>query len=230
MPLNHILSTFLQKLPVHHEGYSTIAAGLLASTGLAIASNRVFPKRLAQALRVILGSINLLVIWFFRNPARPKPSFDSTIIAPASGTVVAIEHVDQPEYIQCRYIKIAIFLSVFNVHVNVIPVSGNVVYSRYHPGKYLAAFHPKASELNERSVIALKTSAGYTILIRQIAGIVARRISTYVDEGDAVRCGDELGFIKFGSRVELYLPLSSKITVRVGDRVKVGVTPLAVLV
>jgi phosphatidylserine decarboxylase len=225
-----ILLTLFHKLSVHREGYSTIAAGLLASTSLAVVSNRYLPKWFTRALAVFLGIVNLLVVWFFRVPSRANSSCASAIVAPASGIVVAVEHVDEPEYIRHRCIKIAIFLSVLNVHLNVIPVSGEVVYRRYHPGKYLAAFKPKASELNERSVTALKTSIGHTVLIRQIAGIIARRISTYVAEGDAVQCGDELGFIKFGSRVELYLPLSSQITVRVGDRVKVGVTPLAILV
>jgi phosphatidylserine decarboxylase len=227
---NGFVLPFFQKLRIHREGYSVIAAGLLSSIGLAIVSNQYLPKWFARTLTFILGSINLLIVWFFRNPWRPSLYSNSTIIAPASGTVVAVEYVDESEYIQQRCIKIAIFLSVFNVHVNAIPVSGDVVYRSYHPGKYLAAFHPKASELNECSVTALKTSTGHTILIRQIAGIVARRISTYIHEGDAVQCGDELGFIKFGSRVELSLPLSSEIAVHVGSRVKVGVTPLAALV
>jgi phosphatidylserine decarboxylase len=229
MSLKRLLTTSSQKLRIHREGCPIVAAGLLVSTGLAIVLNRYLPKRSARVLTALLGSINLLVVCFFRNPVRPRPFCNSTVLAPASGTVVAIERVEELDYIQGPCNKIAIFLSIFNVHVNVIPVSGKVVYSRYHPGKYLAAFHPKASALNERSSTALKTSIGHVVLVRQIAGVVARRISTYVHEGDVVQCGNELGFIKFGSRVELFLPLSSEITVRVGDHVKVGVTPLAIL-
>jgi phosphatidylserine decarboxylase len=215
---------------IHREGYSIIAVGLLTSVGVMITVRRYLPEWIARWIAVGMGAIDLLLIAFFRDPERLELDYDSEVIAPASGVIVAVEEVDETEYLQRRCVKIAIFLSVLNVHVNVVPISGEVVYSAYHAGKYLAAFHPKSSELNERNTTVIQTATGDNVMVRQIAGIVARRISTYVRRGDVVRCGDELGFIKFGSRVEVFWPLGSEVSVRVGDRVRVGVTRLAQLV
>ena len=134
--------------------------------------------------------------------------------------MVVIEEVTENEYFHDKRIQVSIFMSVYNVHINRYPISGRVVYSRYHPGEYLVAWHPKSSELNERSSVVLKDSAGHEVLVRQIAGAVARRIVTYATDGSEVEQGKELGFIKFGSRVDLFLPPGTEVTVKIGEKVK----------
>lgn len=148
----------------------------------------------------------LFVLWFFRQPYRPLVPNDEFIIAPADGRIVAIEEVFEPEYFQDTRIQISIFMSPLNVHVNRYPVSGEVNYFRYHKGSYLVAWHPKSSELNERTSLVMTNSKGHEIMIRQIAGAVARRIVTYSSVGEVVKQGEDMGFIKFGSRVDLFLP------------------------
>lgn len=215
------------KLIIHPEGYPIIAASVLTSIGLTLFLRRYFSSSVARWAAILSGIVDLLLLCFFRNPPRPHLLNNALIISPASGTIVDITSEEDPEYIKGQCTRIAIFLSIFNVHVNVVPVNGEVTSVKHWPGRYVVAFHPKASELNERTVTAIRTTTGHMIVVYQIAGITARRISTYVHSGDVIRCGQELGFIKFGSRVELFLPLSCKITARVGDRVKVGETTLA---
>jgi len=149
------------------------------------------------------------------------------IIAPADGTIVAIERVIENEYFKDERIKVSIYMSALNVHVNRVPFAGQVRYVRYHAGKYLVAFHPKASELNERNTIVLAHPSGQEVLIRQIAGLLARRIVSYLHLGDVTQAGDELGFIKFGSRCDLFLPLDCVVDVQLEQRVTGGETPLA---
>jgi phosphatidylserine decarboxylase len=142
--------------------------------------------------------------------------------------VVAIERVLEQEFYHEERLKISIYMSALNVHVNRIPVTGKVIYTRYHPGKYLVAFHPKASELNERQTVVIEAANGQKVLIRQIAGILARRIVCYLKVGQAVRAGDELGFIKFGSRCDVFVPLDANIQVALQQRVKGGETILTI--
>lgn len=147
-------------------------------------------------------------IWFFRQPKRPVTPDNNLILAPADGKIVAIEEVFEPEYFKEKRLQVSIFMSPLNVHVNRYPVSGNVKYFKYHKGKYLLAWHPKSSELNERTTLVIENHHG-EILLRQIAGVLARRIVYYPSVGDAVVQGQDLGFIKFGSRVDLFLPINS---------------------
>jgi phosphatidylserine decarboxylase len=162
--------------------------------------------RVMQGVVIISVVLFLFVLWFFRQPDRPLVPNDDFIIAPADGRIVAIEEVFEPEFFQDTRIQISIFMSPLNVHVNRYPVSGEVNYFCYHKGSYLVAWHPKSSELNERTSLVMTSNKGHQIMIRQIAGAVARRIVTYSSVGDVVKQGEDLGFIKFGSRVDVFLP------------------------
>lgn len=170
----------------------------------------------------------LAVVCFFRIPRRRYPSFEGNVLlAPADGQVVDIAEVDEPEYFKGVCTKISVFMSPANVHVNRYPMAGEVVYHRYHPGKYLVAWHEKSSLLNERCSVVLKSPAGREVLVRQIAGAVARRIVTYARVGEKVDRASELGFIKFGSRVDIFYPFQARIVARVGQKVKSGISVLA---
>ena len=168
----------------------------------------------------------VLIITFFRLPDRQIKPDESLIYPPADGKIVSIEEVFEDEFLKKECKKISIFMSVFNVHQNRIPVSGKVVYSKHHPGKYLVAWHPKSSVKNERHTVVIETNKGELILIRQIAGIVARRIICNVKEGDEVKQGDELGFIMFGSRVDVFSPLNIKINIELKEKTKGNITVL----
>ena len=170
-----------------------------------------------------------LIVQFFRIPNRQLTRHDSQVIAPADGTIVVIEETDETEYFKARRRQVSIFMSPLNVHVNRNPVSGVVRYFKYYPGKYLVAWHPKSSTENERTTIVVQAANGVEVLFRQIAGAVARRIRWYVKEGQSVEQGQEMGFIKFGSRVDVFLPLDATIKVSIGDKIKGGVTVLAEL-
>ena len=168
------------------------------------------------------------VTYFFRNPRRNIITDDDMIICPADGKVVVIEETTENEYFKDRRLQVSIFMSVKNVHINRTPISGQVKYFKYHPGKYLLAWDPKSSTENERTTYVIEDEDdNMEILMRQIAGTVARRIKFYVEEGDEVTQGAEFGFIKFGSRVDLFLPLDSKIEVNIGEKVKGGQTVIA---
>jgi len=168
----------------------------------------------------------LLIVYFFRSPKREIMLCDDYIISPADGKIVVIEEVTENEYLKDKCKQISIFMSPFNVHCNRYPCSGNIIYSKYHPGSYLVAWHPKSSEENERTTVVVENKK-YTILLRQIAGALARRIVCYAVVGESAKQGQELGFIKFGSRVDLFLPLNSKIKVELGQAVKGGKTVIA---
>ncbi|MBK8673641.1 MAG: phosphatidylserine decarboxylase family protein [Bacteroidetes bacterium] len=163
------------------------------------------------------------VLYFFRNPKRNIITDDNKIIAPADGKVVVIEEVDVDEYFSEKKIQVSIFMSPSNVHVNRTPIGGEVKYTAYHPGKYLVAWHPKSSTENERTTIVIDNGT-VEVMMRQIAGKVARRIVYNLEEGDDVKQGLDFGFIKFGSRVDLFLPLDTKINVKLGQKVKGGIT------
>jgi phosphatidylserine decarboxylase len=212
---------------IHREGYWTLAflAGVFF---LLNRSSRRLPPPFQRG--VTLSSVVLFGLFaqFFRDPDRTTPDCADCIVAPADGTIVAVERVHENEYFYDERLKISIYMSALNVHLNRVPISGKVVYRRYHPGKYLVAFHPKASELNERNTMVIETADGQPLLVRQIAGIMARRITSYPRVGDCVTAGDELGFIKLGSRCDVFLPVDCQVRVRLQDKVKGGETILAI--
>ena len=178
---------------------------------------------------VVIGSSLLLFVFFlqfFRNPTRNIQQDDDLILSPADGKVVIIKRTYEKEFLKKECLQVSIFMSPFNVHVNRVPASGNAKYYQYHEGKYLVAWHPKSSELNERTTLVIENPKG-TLLVRQIAGAVARRIVCYAKTGDVLNQGDEYGFIKFGSRADLYLPLDTKILVKEGDICVGGITKIA---
>jgi phosphatidylserine decarboxylase len=214
---------------IHREGYTLILATLtLCGVGAwLVHRSTVIPSWAAWIAYIIFGVLTILVVQFFRNPQRNTIPDPQRIIAPADGQVVIIEKVREPEYFGDERLQISIFMSPINVHVNRNPVSGVVSYFRYHPGDYLVAWHPKSSTLNERTTVVVRAHNGQEVLFRQIAGALARRIRWYVAEGDTVKQGDEFGFIKFGSRVDVYLPPGAKPLVRVGQKVSGGETYLA---
>jgi phosphatidylserine decarboxylase len=176
-----------------------------------------------------LGSVFLLflVLQFFRNPDRNVVENEYVVLSPADGKVVTIEETDEPEYFKDKRLQVSIFMSVWDVHANRWPIAGKVTYFKHHQGKYLMAAHPKSSTLNERTTIAVRTEKGYEIMFRQIAGIMARRIVAPLQEGDTAKQGQQFGFIKFGSRVDLFFPLGTKVRVQVGDKVKGGLDVIA---
>ena len=184
----------------------------------------------AITLLVIVSLVLLvLVVQFFRIPNRLLTTGESQVIAPADGKIVVIEETVESEYFKDRRRQVSIFMSPLNVHVNRNPITGIVRYFKYFPGKYLVAWHPKSSTENERTTVVIQAASGTEILLRQIAGAVARRIIWYVKEGQPVQQGEEFGFIKFGSRVDVFLPLDAQINVKIGDVTKGGVTVIAEL-
>ncbi|MBR3303343.1 MAG: phosphatidylserine decarboxylase family protein [Bacteroidales bacterium] len=185
---------------------------------------RIIPIILAVALLVLF----CFIAFFFRDPHREVAAGSANdILSSADGKVVIIKEVEENEFLRERTIQVSVFMSVFNVHINYYPIGGRVIYSNYHIGKYLLAWHPKSSEKNERTSIAIQTENGTKILVRQIAGYVARRIVCYAKQNDLVSTGQQMGFIKFGSRVDFFLPLDSEILVKEGDKVKACQTVIA---
>jgi phosphatidylserine decarboxylase len=211
---------------IHREGYPTLALVALLGAALSLLTARLAPRRLPVVLGLALGGWGFFA-QFFRHPPRHIPQDDALVLSPADGTIVAVERVYEPEYFQGECLKLSIYMSALNVHLNRVPVSGQVVYTRYHPGQYLVAFHPKASERNERNTVVLADAAGRKVLVRQIAGLLARRIVPYLSAGQAVRAGDELGFIKFGSRCDVFIAAECDALVTLDQRVRGGETPLA---
>ena len=211
---------------IHHEGRVIISVLTFVLAILSIVVWKFAPGLLwlwAVAALVIFS----LVVQFFRNPVRMIPAADNNIIyAPADGKVCVIEETEEPEFFHGKRLQVSIFMSPLNVHVNRNPVSGTVKYFKYHPGKYLVAWHPKSSTENERTTVVYDTGSTL-ILMRQIAGAVARRIRWYIKEGDIVTQGNDMGFIKFGSRVDLFLPLGTKVLVEMDQQVKGNLTVIA---
>lgn len=213
---------------IHKEGIIIILIFFLVISSFNLIIYWAVRNSLLQSILIIASLVFLLmVVWFFRNPDRSVIPDNSLVLSAADGKVVVIEEVMEKEYFKDHRIQVSIFMSPLNVHANRYPISGMVNYYKYHPGKYLVAWHPKSSELNERSTIVIKDSQGKMILVRQIAGAVARRIVSYTYEGKPVIQGDELGFIKFGSRVDMFFPLGTKIHVRIGDVVTGNRTVIA---
>ena len=213
----------------HKEGHKIIAGATVVFVGLLLLINKALSTTIIGTLLMIaLLVFYILILQFFRNPKRNTKIDANTIIAPADGKVVVIERVDEPEYFKKECTQISIFMSPLNVHVNRYPISGEVTYEKYYKGKYLVAWHPKSSTENERTTVVVKGSNG-EVLFRQIAGAVARRIVKYSKTGDKAVQGEDFGFIKFGSRVDLYLPLDATIEVNIDDKTKAGRTVIAEL-
>ena len=204
----------------HKEGQKIILTTFFIVCAIVILSEFYIPLLwLKIVLQISALILLILILQFFRNPKRiPHKSFDE-ILAPVDGKVVVIEEVEEPEYFQGKRRQVSIFMSPINVHVTRYAVSGTIKYSKYHPGKYLVAWHPKSSEENERTTIVINTPKFGDILYRQIAGASARRIVNYAEVGESVQQGDDAGFIKFGSRVDLFLPLDCAITVKLDQKV-----------
>lgn len=214
---------------MHKEGFVTLLAATILFGGVLFATFKWLPV-LFPFLALVLAVIYFLLFWFFRNPKRKVEQKDNgKIYAPADGKVVVIEKTDEPEYFKDQRLQVSIFMSPLNVHVNRNPVSGNVLLAQYHPGKYLAAWNPKSSTENERTTTVIENEKGI-VLFRQIAGALARRIVQYVKTGDHVLQGEEMGFIKFGSRVDIFLPLDAKINVTLNQKVEGAKTVIAELV
>jgi len=218
-------------MTIHKEGYTSIALCILFIFVLNAFMQFYFPDAIVMKWIIYILSFALFVIilQFFRSPKLSIEQNDSWVLCPADGKVVVIEETVETEFLKDKRIQLSVFMSPINVHVNRNPISGVVKYFKYHPGKYLVAWHPKSSTENERTTVVTENKAGVQVLFRQIAGALARRIVWYVKEGDVVEQGDQFGFIKFGSRVDLYLPLGTQIMVNIGEVVKGGRTVLAKL-
>jgi phosphatidylserine decarboxylase len=212
----------------HKEGFkiiiNTFLIAVIIAVGAEYAIENYWIKKLLQLTAIILL---VLVLQFFRNPKRVTTPNENHVIAPVDGKVVVIEEVFEKEYFKDKRLQVSIFMSPLNVHVTRYAISGNVVFSKYHPGKYLVAWHPKSSELNERTTVVVQNKTVGKMLYRQIAGAVARRIVNYAKVGDTVVQGTDAGFIKFGSRVDVFLPVGTKINVSIDQVVKGGIDKIA---
>lgn len=216
---------------IHKEGYRIIAFTMLLAIALISAMNYFIDKWdwYWYSITALIVIVAFIVIRFFRIPKRELVHNEDQVIGSADGTIVVVEQVYEPEVLRTECIQISTFMSPNNVHVNRYPVSGKIIYTNYHNGKYLIAKHPKSSTLNERTTICIETAKGHKIVVRQIAGALARRIVCYSKEGQEVHQGDELGFIKFGSRVDVFIPLSANVHAELEDKVKGGLSVLATL-
>lgn len=212
------------KLHKESKGTITVATILFA---LVAAASIYFLEMWSLLIIIPLLVIYGLVFWFFRVPNRDVLDHVENVIAPVDGKVVMIKEVEEDEFIKGKAIQVSIFMSPLNVHICRYPVSGNVIYKKYHPGKYLVAWHEKSSTENERTTIAVESLTNHKVVFRQIAGYVARRIVFYCNEGDTAKAGHEFGFIKFGSRMDIFLPLDTEIVCKIGDKTKGGIDVIA---
>lgn len=213
-------------MKLHKESKGTIIVATVLFAVIALLAV-YFLKMWALLVLIPLLMIYGLVFWFFRVPTRDILDHVENVIAPVDGKVVMIKEVKENEFLKEKVIQVSIFMSPLNVHICRFPVSGKVIYKKYHPGKYLVAWHEKSSTENERTSIAVESSEKHKILFRQIAGYVARRIVFYCNEGDEAKAGHEFGFIKFGSRMDIFLPLDTEIICKIGDKTKGGVDVIA---
>jgi phosphatidylserine decarboxylase len=212
----------------HKEGHKIILAALSVLLVLGLSAHFFLEdEQLKKILVSVLILFFLLILQFFRNPKRDFQQSDNYVLSPVDGKVVVIEEVFDKEYFNEKRIQVSVFMSPINVHVTRYPVGGKVVYSKYHPGKYLVAWHPKSSEENERTTVVVKNPVFGEVLHRQIAGALAKRIVNYAVIEQKVHQADDSGFIKFGSRVDVLLPLGTKINVKLNQKVKGGITILA---
>lgn len=214
-------------MSIAREGlvFVAIAAALTAGAFWLALSRRTFPFWI---LALVLLAVALWVVYFFRDPERTGPRGEQLVISPADGRVVMITEVEEPDFLKSRAIRISIFMNIFNVHVNRYPVSGEVAYLHYNPGKFLNAASEKSSLENEQMSVGIQ-SGDRRILVRQIAGLIARRIANYARMGDSARQGERMGIIRFGSRVDVFLPTDAKVVVKLGDTPVAGTTVLAEL-
>jgi phosphatidylserine decarboxylase len=218
-------------MTIHREGYPTLAIVTITLGIINFAIWQLLPQNNVVQNIVLIISLILFftVLQFFRSPLIKVNIHPNHVLAPCDGKVVVIEETIEEEYFKSPRRQVSIFMSPINVHVNRNPISGVVRFVKYHAGKYLVAWHPKSSTENERTTIVLQNEKGIEILMRQIAGALARRICWYIKEGQIVKQGSEFGFIKFGSRVDLFLPLDAKISVKIGDKTQAGITVIAEL-
>ncbi|MEY4930553.1 MAG: hypothetical protein RI909_1277 [Bacteroidota bacterium] len=218
-------------MTIHREGRTLLFILLVAFFALNWGISYFFPDATVLQNIAIGASVifYLIILQFFRIPVFEVQKDPKKVLAPADGKVVVIEETEEGEYLKSKRKQVSIFMSPINVHVNLMPVAGSISYFKYHPGKYLVAWHPKSSTENERTTVVAKMNNGTEILFRQIAGALARRIKWYAKEGQKLDQGKEFGFIKFGSRVDIFLPLDAKVTVQVGDITKGGKTVIAEL-
>ncbi len=206
-------------MKIHKEGHKIIRNFIIISLIILI----LFPN---LYLFFLLLSTLVLIVYFFRIPNRKIKSSKNLVFAPCDGKIVQVREVEETEFFKQKKILVSIFMSPLNVHSNHYPINGNIVYTKYHPGKFLVAWNPKSSTKNERSSVVIENTK-ISVLVRQIAGALARRIVTYSKRNEQVMSGEELGFIKFGSRVDLYLPLSTKINVKLNEKVKAKISVIA---
>lgn len=212
----------------HKEGYKIIAISVVIFTlGLLLTDRYIDIEWVKYLIFTALIIFFFLILQFFRNPSRVAQVNENHALSPVDGKVVVIEEVFEKEFFNEKRLQVSIFMSPINVHVTRYPVSGEVVFSKYHPGKYLVAWHPKASEENERTTVVVNSPGFGNVLYRQIAGALAKRIVNYAKEGDNAVQGDDSGFIKFGSRVDVFLPLDAKIEVKLNQKVKGAQTIIA---
>ena len=217
------------RVKIHHEGTNI----LIVSALIVLAINVplwlwVRPIAWAIVSTAVWGVLYLFVVNFFRSPRRQfKGSETNVVVASADGKVVALEETFEDEYLHGPALQLSVFMSILNVHANWFPVNGEVIYTKYHPGHFMAAYLPKSSTENERSTVVIRTPEGQLVLVRQIAGAMARRIVTYARPGDEASIQDHMGFIKFGSRVDIYLPVGTETFVKIGDKTTGGITEVA---
>ncbi len=214
-------------MKLHKEGFTIILITTLVLGAINVPLQIYFSDNIASTIVLVISLLlYLTIVQFFRHPNRNIPTGENLIIAPADGKVVVIEEVVESEYYKDKRRQVSIFMSPINVHVNRYPVSGKVAYQKYHPGKYLVAWHPKSSTENERATVVVESAKG-SILFRQIAGALAKRIVCYAKEGAEAKMGAEYGFIKFGSRIDLFLPLDAEICVEMNQKTVGGETIVA---
>ena len=219
------------EMTIHKEGYTSLALTVLFIMLLNAFVDYKFADIawLRWSIYILSFALFIIVLQFFRNPKRTFTQGDNLVICPADGKVVVIEETEEGEYFKDKRLQVSIFMSPINVHINRNPISGVVKFFKYHPGKYLAAWNPKSSTENERTTTVVEHASGTPVLFRQIAGALARRIVWYIKEGDKVAQTEQFGFIKFGSRVDIFLPIGTKVNLQLGEVVKGGVTVLAEL-
>jgi phosphatidylserine decarboxylase len=206
----------------HKEGQKIIFITLALVVIITLLADSIQIPWITKLIQVALVLVLVLILQFFRNPKRHTQQNENQVISPVDGKVVVIEEVEETEYFKEKRLQVSVFMSPINVHVTRYPISGEVLFSKYHPGKYLVAWHPKASTDNERTTIVVENKTYGKVLYRQIAGALARRIVNYAEQGKTVEQGSDAGFIKFGSRVDLFLPLDTKIKVKLNQKVKGG--------
>ena len=206
---------------IHKEGSQILIFTLVIFTVTSLLLITFLGNYIGSIVAVLLFVLYFFMFWFFRNPIRSNNASKKDIVAPVDGKVVVIKEVYEKEFLKGQCLQVSIFMSPLNVHVCRYPVSGEIIYTKHHPGKYLVAYHPKSSELNERTTVVAKNGK-HDIIFRQIAGRVARRIVLYSKKGDIAKGGDEYGFIKFGSRLDIFLPLDTKLNIKLNDITKGG--------